>query len=156
MERREKEKLYVKMFGGFRVSYAGEVLAFGKQINSRYGQLFQLLMTRPGKGYSKRYIMESLYGQGEVEDANASLNNTIFRLRRYLEESPLPKENYLTVLGGVLRFEEKVPVESDVWEFEQLAERLKKEKDEQKRIKLCRQACALYQGEFLPKLSNET
>lgn len=49
-----------------------------------------------------------------------------------------------------------MPVESDVWEFELLAERLKKEKDEQRRIKLCRQACALYQGEFLPKLSNET
>ena len=44
-------------------------------------------------------VAESLYGREEVENLNASLNNTIFRLRRYLEDSPLPTGRYL-VLGG--------------------------------------------------------
>ena len=50
--------------------------------------------------FGKMDVAESLYGREEVENLNASLNNTIFRLRRYLEDSPLPPGRYL-VLGGV-------------------------------------------------------
>ncbi len=85
-----ERKLSVRMFGGFTASYGDEVLTFGRQRNSKFGQLFQILMTRPGKGFSKEEIAESLYGEEAVEDLNASLNNTIFRLRKYLKESPLP------------------------------------------------------------------
>lgn len=92
--------LRVRMFGGFSAKYGNEVLTFGKQMNSKFGQLFQILMTRPGQGFSKWEIMQSLYGQEEVEDSNASLNNTIFRLRRYLAASPLPPGDYVKLLGG--------------------------------------------------------
>ncbi len=94
------KKLTVKMLGGFSASYGEEVLAFGRQRESKFCQLFQILMTRPGQGFSKMDIAESLYGREEVENPNASLNNTIFRLRRYLEESPLPPGGYLTLWGG--------------------------------------------------------
>lgn len=93
-------KLSVKMFGGFFVSYGDIVLTFGKQRNSKFCQLFQILMTRPGQNFSKEKIAESLYGADEVEDINASLNNTIFRLRKYLRESPLPPGEYIECKGG--------------------------------------------------------
>lgn len=156
MEGDGTKKLSVKMFGGFKAFYGKEALAFGKQINSKYGQLFQMLMTRPGKDFSKRQVMENLYGQDTVEDMNASLNNTIFRLRKYLRESPLPAAEYLVVSEGLIRFVEAVPVESDVWMFEAMTEQLGKEKDRQKRMEICKEACALYEGEFLPQLANET
>lgn len=150
------KKLSVKMLGGVEAYYGEEALAFGKQLNAKYGQLFQMLMTRPGKDFSKRQIMENLYGQGTVEDMNASLNNTIFRLRKYLRESPLPPAEYLVVSEGLIRFEEMVPIESDVWTFEMLAERFLKETDRMTKMELCREACALYRGDFLPQLANET
>ena len=87
------EKLSVKMFGKFSVKYGGKVLTFGRQGDSKFGQLFQILMTRPGQGFSKRNIAEALYDWDKVEYLNASLNNTIFRLRKYLEASPLPSGN---------------------------------------------------------------
>ena len=84
------KKLRVKMFGGFSVSYGDEALTFGRQRDPKFGQLFQILMTKPGQGFGKGEIMDFLYDREEVEEPNASLNNTIFRLRKYLAASPLP------------------------------------------------------------------
>ena len=149
------KKLSVRMFGGFSVSYGDEILFFGKQRDSKFGQLFQILMTRPGQGFGKREIADSLYGRGEVEDLNASLNNTIFRLRNYLKTSPLPPGEYLVLNDGVLSFGKAVKVESDVWDFECWAKRFGEEKDRRKKAEICEKACGLYRGEFLPQLLNE-
>lgn len=46
-------------------------------------------------------------------------------------------------------------MKSDVWNFEQLAERYEAELDGQRKAKLCEDACELYRGEFLPFLSSE-
>lgn len=150
-----EKKLTVKMFGGFSASYEGQVLVFGRQRNSKFGQLFQILLTRPGQGFSKEDIAESLYGHEEVEDLNASLNNTIFRLRKYLRESPLPAGEYLQLSGGVVRFDGDIQVESDAWSFECMAREFGKEQDQRRKADICRKACDLYQGEFLPQLSSE-
>lgn len=149
------KKLSVKMFGGFSARYADEVLTFGRQRDSKFGQLFQILMTRPGQGFSKNAIAERLYGRDEVEDPNASLNNTIFRLRKYLATSPLPPGEYLFLEAGVLRFGGDIEVESDVWEFEKAADQFEEEQNRAGKMTLCEKVCDLYQGEFLPQLSNE-
>lgn len=149
------KKLSVKMFGGFSASYGDEVLTFGRQKDSKFGQLFQILMTRPGQGFSKSYIEESLYERETVEDPNASLNNTIFRLRKYLEASPLPSGDYLRLKEGVLSFDGDVEIESDVWRFEHAGLECQRETDMRKKAEICRNACDLYRGEFLPQLSNE-
>lgn len=150
-----ERKLSVKMFGGFAASYGDEILFFGKQRDSRFGQLFQILMTRPGQGFDKKKIAGSLYGRDEVEDSNASLNNTIFRLRNYLRTSPLPPGEHLVLNSGVLSFGKTVEVESDVWDFECLAKQFEEERDRRKKADICWKACGLYRGEFLPQLLNE-
>lgn len=150
------KKLRVRMFGVFSAAYGDEVLTFGRQGDSKFCQLFQLLMTRPGQGFSKKSVAEVFYGDEEVENANASLNNTIFRLRRYLRESPLPPGEYLRLEDGVLSFDSgAAAVESDVWSFESAVRAFEEEEAPRRRAELCEKACALYQGEFLPRLSNE-
>ena len=149
------EKLRVRMFGVFSASYGETDLTFGRQRNSKFSQLFQLLMTRPGLGFSKKSIAGILYGQEKVENTNASLNNTIFRLRRYLKESPLPPGEYLILKNGMLCFNDQTEVESDAWSFECTVHEFEQEHDRQKKIALCGKAYELYQGEFLPQLSNE-
>ncbi len=150
-----ERKLSVRMFGGFTANYGDEVLTFGRQRNSKFGQLFQILMTRPGKGFSKEEIAESLYGKEEVEDLNASLNNTIFRLRRYLKESPLPSGDYLVLDGGIVRFAGEIQVESDVWNFEKTAREFAEEQNRRKKAEISERALEFYQGELLPQLANE-
>lgn len=150
------KKLWVKMFGRFSARYGDEILTFGRQRDSKFRQLFQILMTKPGQGFGKSDISENLYGRDEVEDLNASLNNTIFRLRKYLETSPLPSGDYLLLSDGMLCFASNgIEVESDVWNFECMARKYEEEQDKGKKADLCKRACELYQGEFLPWLSNE-
>lgn len=149
------EGLCVRMFGGFSAAYEGESLAFGGQKNPKFKQLFQILMTRPGREFSKSKIVEDLYGCEEVEDTNASLNNTIFRLRKYLRSSQLPPGEYLILKDGMLRFDGGIAVDSDAWVVECAAQALTEERDRRKRAELCEEICALYRGEFLPQISNE-
>ena len=150
-----REALRVRMFGGFSAAYGGEVLAFGGQKDPKFKQLFQILMTRPGREFSKREVMGSLYDCEAVEDANASLNNTIFRLRKYLRKSPLPPGEYLVLKDGMLRFDGGIVVESDAWALECAGRELAEERDREKRAELCGKICELYRGELLPRLSNE-
>lgn len=149
------EKLYVRMFGSFAASYGDETLTLGRQRDSKFGQLFQILMTRPGQWFGKGDVMGFLYGREEVEDPNASLNNTIFRLRKYLETSPLPPGDYLILNEGVMRFDGGIRAESDVWNFECAVREFEKVQDRHKKAEICQNACDLYRGEFLPQLSNE-
>lgn len=149
------KKLRVRMFGGFSAAYGDEVLTFGRNRDPKFGQLFQILMTRPGQGFGKGDIIGFLYGREEVEEPNASLNNTIFRLRKYLEASPLPPGDYLILNEGLLRFDGGIEVDSDVWNFECAIREFEKEQDREKKADICKTACDLYQGEFLPQLSNE-
>lgn len=150
-----EKKLRIKMFGGFSARYGDEVLTFGRQRDPKFGQLFQILMTRPGKEFNKKDIAEILYESEQVEDTNASLNNTIFRLRKYLKESPLPAGEYLILSNGALRFAGKVEVESDAWSFECAGREFEAEQDDRKKAEICKRACELYRGEFLPQLSSE-
>lgn len=150
------KELHVRMLGGFSAAYGGEALAFGEQKAPKFKQLFQILMTRPGREFNKKEIVESLYDCEEVENANASLNNTIFRLRKYLQNSLLPPGEYLVLRDGMLCFDSgEIPVESDVWTLECAAQELAEEQSRRKRAKICRKICELYRGEFLPQISNE-
>lgn len=149
------KKLTVKMFGGFTARYGDEVLTFGRQRNSKYEQLFHMLMIRPGQELSKERIAEDLYEREKVEDLNASLNNTIFRLRKYLKESPLPPGEYVILEAGAVRFGGEIEVESDVWDFENAIREFEEEQDRRRKASVCEKACELYRGEFLPQLSNE-
>ncbi|MCI8895151.1 MAG: hypothetical protein HFI41_10945 [Lachnospiraceae bacterium] len=149
------KKLTVRLFGAFVAQYGDAVLTFGKHANSKFGQLFQILMTRPGENFSKRAIIDRIYEMGEVEDPNASFNNTMFRLRKYLESSPLPPGKYLVIEDGAIRFEGPVEVESDAWSFEQTSDAFLEETDTARKLELSETACRLYQGDLLPQLSNE-
>ncbi len=150
-----KPYLDITLFGGFSAHYGENALTFGKQNNSKFSQLFQLLMTRPKQDFSKRVLIQSMYDMDEIENPNDSLNSTIFRLRQYLKKSPLPKGEYFIIKGGMLRFDGPVEIRSDVWEFECLYKQFNSQRDPAVKANLAEQACSLYKGEFLPQLANE-
>ena len=49
----------------------------------------------------------------------------------------------------------EIETESDVWNLEELFREFEQEREGQRKVELCKKACDLYQGEFLPQLSNE-
>lgn len=149
------KKLSVRLFGGFIVRYGDEILTFGKHANSKFGQLFQILMTRPGEDFCREEVIELIYGSGEAEGAGNGFQNVVSRLRKYLDDSPLPPGQYLIAAGGSIRFGGPVEIESDAWKFECLADDFERERDPSKKAGMCEKACGLFQGDFLPQLSRE-
>jgi DNA-binding winged helix-turn-helix (wHTH) protein len=78
--------LYVQMFGGFSMTYQGKRLTSHWNQSSKMTQLLQIILLHPENGVSKDTILHALYRREAVENSNASLNNTIFRLRKHLEK----------------------------------------------------------------------
>ena len=148
------ETLYVQMLGGFSVKYQGHPLLFERSSASKTAQLLQMTFFYRDKGISKELLMDALYGRDSVENRNGSLNNTIFRLRRQLEAAGLPEGRYVVIHNGILKWEEKIPVEVDVLKFEEKIEE-SSQKTGEERIKALYEACKLYKGEFLPSMIGE-
>lgn len=96
-----------------------------------------------------------LYGREEVENRNGSLNNTIFRLRKSLRNAGLPESNYIIIQNGICRWDNAIPVEVDILQFEELIEKGRQEEDIQKKMDAYMEACKIYKGEFLPNMIGE-
>ncbi|WP_411337068.1 AfsR/SARP family transcriptional regulator [Ruminococcus gauvreauii] len=148
-ERREQDIFYMNMLGGFSMRYGEREISFARSGNSKFIQLLQLLMIHPRRQIAKAQIIETLYGDEQIENTNLTLNNTIFRLRKQLIKAGLPQNQYIEVRRGTCIWNMEVPACVDVREFETLAERAQEETDEDERARLYLEACAAYTGEFL-------
>lgn len=149
------ETLKIKMLGGFSVQYNEREIVLDRNIMSKTTQLMLLLILHKETGVAKASLIDALYGREDVENRNGSLNNTIFRLRKQLLGSGLPKDNYITITGGMCYWTGKIPVEVDCLEFENRIEAGDQTDDPVEKIELYEQACHIYTGEFLPDMIGE-
>lgn len=151
----KKAVLQVQMFGGFSMIYEGKKLMFERNFTSKTAQLLQILFLHVNNGIAKESLLEFLYDRDDVENRNASLNNTIFRLRKQLETAGLPKGRYFTLNNGFYCWNQEVPAIVDVHSFEKKIEEGKRTEDETAREEILMEACSLYTGEFLPIMIGE-
>lgn len=149
------EGLYVKMLGGFSVSYDGKTISLGRKSTLKYMQMLQLIWLCGKEGIRKELLIDALYGWSGVLDANNSVNNLLHQIRRHLQSAGLPKSSYITLTEGVYRGDSQMPVRTDVMEFEELVTRGLETEDREESEMCLRQAFDLYQGELLPAISTE-
>ncbi len=122
------EALQVQMFGGFAMRYEGKPVLLNKMESSKAVRLLQMLFLAGPKGIAKNEIIDSLYGWDEQMDAvsrNRNLNNVIYRLKGILSSVGLPKGTYVEITDGICRWNDLVPVETDVSRFEEIVKRAK-------------------------------
>jgi len=148
--------LKVRMFGGFALQYEEKEIVLDRNITSKATQLLQiLLLGTKTEGIAKSSLMDALYGREEVENKNASLNNTIFRLRKQLMSVGIPGDKSIIIKGGVCRWNPEILTEVDALKFKELLEQAKTVEDRAKRMDILLEACRLYSGEFLPNMLGE-
>lgn len=147
--------LSVNMLGSFSVQYDGRPVALGKRSQTRFLQLFQLLILHK-EGVAKDCLIETLYGWEEVGNKNASINNLVYRLRKQLVEMGLPPEEYVKVKDGICVWDSSVLVQDDVWEFKELWKKALEEEETGKKTEILLNMWKIYQGELLPGMANET
>ena len=82
--------LHVHMFGRFSMQYNGEELASGKQGESQFGLLMQMLLHHRENGVNRSMMKAVLFEDREIEDISHSIRNIIYNAKRKLKAAGLP------------------------------------------------------------------
>lgn len=151
---KRKDVLYVKMLGGFSMSYNGKTIAgSSKSSISQNNALLQILIHAREKGVTRDRLEELLFGDREVDNAHHSLRSVIYNAKKYLEKAGLPKVNYIISEKDVFYWTNEIEVEEDACEFERMYREAGLESDPDKRLESYLKASYEYGGEFLPMQS---
>ena len=151
-----QEVLTVRMLGGLSIQM-GE-----KTVDDRTGRmrkvwllLAYLLHTRNIRVSQQRLL--DLLGTEDGIDATGRLKAMLYRVRNLLEQLGEGEGHRLIQYkGGCYFWNPEVRVTLDTEEFEKLLTAAAGTEEEEARLRLCLEALALYEGDFLPKLSAES
>ena len=106
---------------------------------------------------SQDEIIDLLWeGGGDQVNPQGTLKTTLHRLRNMLNKLE-PDAGHKLILrqDGGYRWNPAVDLCFDVEKFDQLSFAIAKAPEEENKLDLCLQACEIYQGDFLEKLSSE-
>jgi DNA-binding SARP family transcriptional activator len=152
---RRSDVLYVKMLGGFSMSYNGKTIAgSSKSSISQNNALLQILIHSREKGVTRDRLEELLFGDREVDNAHHSLRSVIYNAKKYLEKAGLPKLNYIISEKDAFYWTNEIEVVEDAYEFEKLYMKAGEETDPRRRLESYLKASYEYGGEFLPMQTN--
>lgn len=150
----KKDSLYVRMLGGFSLLYNEKPLSLICNINNKSIQLLSILLYHGDEGILRNKLLDILYGREENANPTNSLRAVIFRLRKLLAESGLPKDEYIRYQNGRYYWKpDNFNTIVDAVQFEKTAVQALEKKEE--RLDLLKRACDLYCGEFLPLMAAE-
>ena len=144
--------LTVRMFGGFSMSWNGRVLTSEtKSSDTQIARLLQMLLHFRDRGVERSRLMELLDEDSNADDVHHLLRSVIYNARRKLKEAGLPESRYIEFKSGRYYWTKDIPVLEDAKQFEDVCSKAQKEPDPEKKAQLCREACFIYRGEFLPQ-----
>lgn len=151
----QKECLYVQMLGGFELQYKDKEITLRKNVVTKAMHLMQILLYYHQTGISKSKLVECLYGSKMVDDPSNNLRVTSFRMKKMLLDAGFPDAEYIENRDGTYYWDCDIPIYIDVLDFEKKIKTASHERDQEVKMTLLEQACDLYKGVFLPKLSGE-
>ena len=147
--------LYVQMFGKEKITYGGKSIILGKNSLTKAMKLLLILLHSSEEGIARQRLLEDLFGREELADASNNLRVTLFRLKKMLISSGLPEHEYIVTKNGKFYWDSPMETTVDVLVFKQLIEKAEKETNQEAAMALRKEACEMYTGEFLQKLSGD-
>lgn len=151
---KHKNHLAIQMFGEFEMVYNEQVLNLGHGQTTKAMKLLQLLLFYGDKGIHRSQIMQYLFGVDAEGNVQSNLRVVVHNLRKILEKSGLPKEDYISIEAGVYRFAADFTINVDAKRFEDLIKAAKLASASEQ-YDLLKEAFGLYKGHFLPELYGE-
>lgn len=150
----EEDILYVRMLGGFSVTWRGKQIVGGvKSRESQMAYFLQCLLHHRGEGVSRARLEEILFGERDVSDIHHAMRSVLYNTKKKLREAGLPEAEYIYQEKGVYYWNKAIPVKEDAKEFEELYNRVKGTEEPEKQLEYLLTACGYYTGEFLPRQS---
>jgi DNA-binding SARP family transcriptional activator len=117
--------LKIKLFGEFGVWRGDDPVEGEEWGGQKPRSLLKLLLTRPGRAFSKDEIVEALWPGVSLQDADRRLRITVSLLRRALEPElgRGSDSHYVLSRRPGYTFDERADCEVDTWEFEKHRQR---------------------------------
>ena len=143
--------LYVRMLGGFSVTWNGKLIAGGSKANgSQFAYLLQILIHNREKGVTRDRLEELLFEDREMSNIHHALQSVIYNAKKRLEQAGLPPVGYIEQRKGVFFWTSQIEVVEDAARFDELYQKAEKAENLEERLALYLDACHWYTGEFLP------
>ena len=146
--------LLVKTFGNFYMEYDGKSLLGKKVGETQFTSLMQMVIHERRNGVCRERLEEVLFGEREIVNVQHALQSVIYNAKKRLEKAGLPKVNYIDIKNGVVYWTKEIEVQEDASEFDLLYQKIKNEKDGEKKLIYLEQIFAIYTGEFLKTRQN--
>ncbi len=146
--------LKIKLFGEFRIWQGEDPIESEEWGRQKTRPLLKLLLTRPGRAFSRDEVMEALWPDASPEAADRSLRATVSLLRRVLEPDLKrgSDSKYILRQRPGYAFNHQADCWVDVWEFEERRKRAEAARQAGKTEEAIRDYQAgldLVRGEFL-------
>ncbi len=144
----------VTMFGEFSVCWKGHWIAeAGTRLNKPFEVLILLFQKRDLR-ISNEELMNRLWNEDSKADNPAgALKSAVYLLRKLLKKAD-PETNFIFTEGKQYVWNPEIPVQVDLWDFEDIVLKIKQDNHfpEEEKLQLCRRAIQLYTGDLLPEL----
>ena len=151
----KQDVLYVRMLGGFSVTYNGKLIAGGsKASDSQFIDLLSILIHSGKNGVTRDRLEEVLFYERDISNVHHALQSVIYNTKKKLEKAGLPKVPYIMQKKGVFYWTDEIPSVIDTERFEKMIELAKQQQDSHDQQEAYLEACYLYNGEFLPQQSS--
>jgi len=151
------DQIRVRMLGGFSIEYRGQTINDASNRMKKVWLLLAYLIYHRKSHLTQEHYAALLRGKGdEPADPNANLKAMFYRVRTLLNQLDDDAGHDLILRReGSYTWNTEIPLQLDVEEFEQLCREAAAASSEDTALSLYQKALALYEGDFLVKLSSE-
>lgn len=151
----EQMELQVQLFGNEKITYNGTPILFSRNSMTKSLKLLLILLYYGREGIARKKLLECLYGREEYSDAANTFRVTLHRAKKMLSDAGLPEYDYIVVKDGKYYFDAPMDIVVDTDVFNGCIESAESEADAEQKLSLLKEACKLYSGDFLNKLSGD-
>lgn len=144
--------IYVRMLGGFSVSFGGMPVQLERTNRTKTMHALQMLLYAGDKGVPSEAMMESLFPSDHVADPANNLKVTISHLRKTIRNTCLSDVLKIEYRSGGYYINASVPIILDIHKFSSLLDKHAFSQEEE--LSFLLQAESLYGGDFLPHLND--
>ncbi len=142
--------LKIYALGQFALLHDGKPVSLSRKVQKRPLDLLKLLVACGGHAIEASALMELLWPDADGDAAQASFDSTLYRLRKLIAI-----DGVITLAEGKLSLDH-TKCWLDLWEFEDLLDRIERDADSKESESFAKELLRLYVGHFLEKESQES
>lgn len=156
IETNEQRTVRVYTLGRFEIQVAGKTLADDINRSRRIWNLLAYIITHRGRNITQSEFIETMWPDDDSGNPANSLKTLLYRARATLSDAFGEEAHFLLSQRGSYSWNNEYVCIVDSEEFERLCKQAESPAiGDEERTAIYQKATSLYQGDFLPKLSDQ-